>query len=146
MVFVPVVHSLPSIDEGFEAPIYLWLVTGLARCTAVLEATLISSNATTPSQDRSSTADNTTAAAPQQHQSAPILLAVNLEPAVSCALGALQSPHAALQDAGLRAAMDLFQAALLLKATRHPAMQQPQLVANQPTGSPLINDLLIKVS
>ncbi|VDD82356.1 unnamed protein product [Mesocestoides corti] len=134
-------HSLPPIGEGFEAPIYIWLTSGLARCTAVLEATLLSSSAYASTVGGGGRLE----AAPQQHHSAPILLSSNLEPAVSHAMAALQSPLIALQDAGLRAAMDLFQASLILKATGHPAMLQPQLLANQPTGSGLINELLVKV-
>lgn len=84
--------------------------------------------------------------APQQHYSAPILLTANLQAAVSVATAAM-GPTAAvpLQDAGLRAAMDLLQAALLLRATRHPALQQPTLLANPPTGSALLNSLLMQV-
>uniref|UniRef100_A0A0X3NWT4 Huntingtin n=2 Tax=Schistocephalus solidus TaxID=70667 RepID=A0A0X3NWT4_SCHSO len=138
-------HRLPPPDQ-FEAPIYIWLTIGLARCTAVLEATLL---------PLSGAADATTAAdplqpppplAPQQHQSAPILLPGNLSPAVSLASAALETTCLPpLQDAGLVAALDLLQSAVLLRNTRHPAMRQPRLLTNHPTGSPMLNDLLVKV-
>ncbi|KAL7057415.1 hypothetical protein AAHC03_019339 [Spirometra sp. Aus1] len=140
-------HRLPPPDQ-FEAPIYIWLTIGLARCTAVLEATLL---------PLSGAADATAATdplsqhpppplAPQQHQSAPILLPGNLGPAVSLASAALQSTCLPpLQDAGLVAALDLLQSAVLLRNTRHPAMRQPRLLTNHPTGSPMLNDLLVKV-
>ncbi|VDM22904.1 unnamed protein product [Hydatigera taeniaeformis] len=146
-----VYQNLPLIEEGFEAPIYVWLTTGLARCTAVLEATMLPATEfdATPSLLPNMEAEGleeATTVAPQQHHSAPILLNSNLQAAVSVTTVALESTAAVpLQDAGLRAAMDLLQAALLLRATRHPALQQPTLLANPPTGSPLLNSLLIQV-
>lgn len=90
----------------------------------------------------------TTTIAPQQHHSAPILLPYNLQAATMAIAVALESVEApvTLQDASLRGAVDLFQAALLLRSTRHPALQQPALVANRPTGSALLNLLLVQVS
>ncbi|VDO08910.1 unnamed protein product [Rodentolepis nana] len=152
-------QSLPRIEEeGCDfspAPIYTWLTTGLARCTAVLEATMLpvsididnsssSDDPTTPT-DYSSLS---TTQAPQQHHSAPILLVNNLQAAVSIVAGAIgcsNSSSVALQDAGLRGAMDMFQAVLLLRATKHPALQQPALVNNPPTGSAILNMLLLQV-
>lgn len=88
-----------------------------------------------------------TTVAPQQHHSAPILLVNNLQAAVSAVAGAITGSNSpvALQDAGLRGAMDIFQAVLLLRATRHPALQQPVLTKNPPTGSALLNMLLLQV-
>ncbi|CDS43612.1 huntingtin [Echinococcus multilocularis] len=147
-----VYQNLPRIEEGFEAPIYIWLTTGLARCTAVLEATMLPGTEfgaippTASSTEAEEGTDGAATAAPQQHHSAPILLTANLQAAVSVATAAMGSTAAVpLQDAGLRAAMDLLQAALLLRATRHPALQQPTLLANPPTGSLLLNSLLIQV-
>ncbi|VDK22231.1 unnamed protein product [Taenia asiatica] len=147
-----VYQNLPLIEEGFEAPIYVWLTTGLARCTAVLEATMLPATefgATppiAPTTEAEEGAEGAATVAPQQHHSAPILLTANLQAAVSVATAAIGSTAAVpLQDAGLRAAMDLLQAALLLRATRHPALQQPALLGNPPTGSALLNSLLIQV-
>ncbi|KAL5106555.1 Huntingtin [Taenia crassiceps] len=147
-----VYQNLPLIEEGFEAPIYVWLTMGLARCTAVLEATMLPTTefgaapAIAPTTEAEEGMEGAATIAPQQHHSAPILLTANLQAAVSVAAAAL-GPTAAvpLQDAGLRAVMDLLQAALLLRATRHPALQQPTLLANPPTGSALLNSLLIQV-
>ncbi|KAM7533054.1 hypothetical protein Aperf_G00000124107 [Anoplocephala perfoliata] len=156
-----VYQSLPRIEEencGFSAaPIYIWLTTGLARCTAVLEATMLplSIDLDIPSavlsDDPNAPIDLSsisTTVAPQQHHSAPILLANNLQAAVSVVAGAIggsNSSSVGLQDAGLRGAMDIFQAALLLRATKHPALQQPVLANNPPTGSALLNMLLLQV-
>lgn len=129
----------------FEAPIHIWLTLGLARCTAVLETTMLSLSPNPVDLAGPSTSEGGTVA-PQQHHSAPILLPENLEPSVSAILAALQSSLTPLQDAGLQAACELFQAACLLKATQHPAMQQPHLLTHPPTCSPLLNNLLITVN
>ncbi|VUZ46532.1 unnamed protein product, partial [Hymenolepis diminuta] len=152
-----VYQSLPRIEEeGCDfstAPIYTWLTTGLARCTAVLEATMLPASTdidiSSFSDDPTTQTDHlrsSTTQAPQQHHSAPILLVNNLQAAVSIVAGAIGSTKSvALQDAGLRGAMDILQAALLLRATRHPALQQPALVNNPPTGSAMLNMLLLQV-
>lgn len=159
ILFILVYQSLPRIEEeGCDfstAPIYTWLTTGIARCTAVLEATMlpastdidISSFSDNPTTQTNHSGSSTTQA-PQQHHSAPILLVNNLQAAVSIVAGAIGSTNSssvALQDAGLRGAMDILQAALLLRATRHPALQQPALVNNPPTGSAMLNMLLLQV-
>nr|CDS34166.1 huntingtin [Hymenolepis microstoma] len=154
-----VYQSLPRVEEeGCDfstAPIYTWLTAGLARCTAVLEATMlpvsIDIDTSSSTDDPTTLTDHSglsTTQAPQQHHSAPILLANNLQAAVSIVAGAIgcsNSSSVALQDAGLHGAMDIFQAVLLLRATKHPALQQPALVNNPPTGSAILNMLLLQV-
>lgn len=115
--------------------------------TTGTDESMFSASSTNSDQESDSPSDQTTIA-PQQHHSAPILLASNLQAAVTAAANALSDASATsvgLQDAGLRAAVDLMQAAFLVKATRHPALQQPTLLANPPTGSAMLNLLLVQV-